>query len=116
MLHKCGFCQGIGKVHRSIKLTFSICEVCSGRGTVHVDEPVITCAFCAGTGIQPNAYPYALLTCDACSGKGVATLAEPSVLCPDCLGKGRVIDDRFYCLTCKGKGRVEVNKKCGVIE
>jgi hypothetical protein len=32
------------------------------------------------------------------------------------VGKGRVIDDRFYCLTCKGKGRVEVNKKCGVIE
>jgi len=81
-----------------------------------VDDPVITCAFCAGTGIQPNAYPYALLTCDACSGKGVATLAEPSVLCPDCSGKGRMIDDRFYCLTCKGKGRVEVKKKCGVVE
>jgi DnaJ-class molecular chaperone len=76
-----------------------------------VEEPVTACAFCVGTGIQPNAYPYALLTCDACSGKGVVTLKEPSVLCPDCLGRGRVIDDRVYCLTCKGKGRVEVKKE-----
>jgi len=26
-----------------------------------------------------------------------------------------VIDGRVYCLTCKGKGRVEVKKECGVI-
>jgi len=80
-----------------------------------VEEPIITCVFCEGTGMQPNAYPYALLTCHACRGKGVVTLKEPSVLCPDCLGRGKVIDGRVYCLTCKGKGRVEVKKECGAI-
>ena len=115
MLHKCGFCQGTGEVRRSFKLSFGTCQVCSGRGTVYVEEPIITCAVCEGTGIQPNAYPYALLTCPACRGKGVATLKEPSVLCPDCLGRGIGIDGRVYCLTCKGKGRVEEKKESGVI-
>jgi DnaJ-class molecular chaperone len=76
-----------------------------------VEEPAVTCVFCEGTGVQPNAYPYALLTCSVCSGKGVVTLKEPSILCPDCSGRGRAVDRRVYCLTCKGKGKVEVKER-----
>jgi len=85
--------------------------VCSGRGTVYVAEPVTTCAFCGGTGLEPNTYPYALLTCAACGGEGVVALREPNILCPDCSGRGRVVDSKVYCLTCKGKGKVEVKEK-----
>jgi len=108
MLHKCGFCQGTGKVRRSFTLAFSTCQVCSGRGMNYVEEPAVACTFCGGMGVEPNTYPYALLTCAVCRGKGVFTLKEPSILCPDCSGGRRAVDGRVYCLTCKGKGRVEV--------
>ena len=108
MLHKCAYCQGRGKMHRSCNFAFTTtCQVCSGKGTVYMEEPVGTCAFCGGIGMQPNAYPSALLTCAACRGKGVVTVKEPSILCPDCSSRGRGVDGRLYCLTCRGKGRVE---------
>ncbi len=74
MLHKCGFCQGTGRVRRYFKFAFITCQVCSGRGTVYVEAPAITCAFCGGTGGELNFYPYALITC--------AVLAEVKVSLP----------------------------------
>ena len=73
MLYKCGFCQGTGEVCRSSTSGSIVCQVCSGRGMVRVEEPVARCTFCKGTGRDPYKYPQALVTCPVCRGKGIVT-------------------------------------------
>jgi len=76
MLHRCGFCQGTGEVCRSSISDSMVCQVCSGRGMVNVEEPVTICTSCKGTGRDPYKYPQALVTCLVCRGKGVVTGAK----------------------------------------
>ena len=78
MLHKCGFCQGTGEVHRSSTSGSIVCQVCSGRGMVRIEEPVAICGLCKGTGKDPYKYPQALITCPVCRGKGIINSTKSS--------------------------------------
>jgi DnaJ-class molecular chaperone len=79
MLHKCGFCQGTGEVRRSLTSRSIVCQVCSGRGTIRIEEPVAACTFCRGTGRDPYKYPQALVTCPICLGKGIVTSTKSNI-------------------------------------
>lgn len=100
----CAFCAGEGMDPFGLLSPLATCQVCSGKGEVTVKEPTIRCAFCNGTGIYPNSR----LTCTVCMGRGVVTV-HGSTHCPDCGGSGR---DPYTlpCLSCKGKGVIEIKK------
>ena len=100
---KCAFCEGTGKDPFGCMSHLSNCQVCSGRGVVRVQPPVVECAFCEGTGIQPHS-PHRL-TCSACGGKGVVTAIGDSITCPTCEGSGITMAPLpVACLTCNGQG------------
>jgi len=62
----CAFCKGKGKDPFEVPSKLSNCQVCIGRGTVQVVEPMEICPVCAGTGI----YKHHRLPCAVCKGKG----------------------------------------------
>lgn len=62
----CAFCKGKGKDPFEVPSKLSNCQVCNGRGTVQVVEPVEICPACAGIGI----YKHHRLPCAVCKGKG----------------------------------------------
>lgn len=62
----CAFCKGKGKDPFEVPSKLSNCQVCIGRGTVQIVEPVEICPACAGTGI----YKHHRLPCAVCKGKG----------------------------------------------
>ena len=104
-LVKCGLCKGRGKDPWGLPSFLSNCQVCSGRGVVWVQPPVVECAFCGGTGIHP--YTTSRLHCMACGGKGVVRAIEPSMECPTCKGSGinpHLLPPLGPCPTCKGQG------------
>ncbi len=96
--HECPFCHGRGKFAQG-----SICPICNGRKTVHVEPPSVRCAFCGGRGQMP---PHSNLSCWVCSGKGLIAVRPPVQTCPDCQGKGRKRGKSLYCPRCRGVGVV----------
>lgn len=101
----CAFCAGMGKDPFGLMSHLSKCQVCSGRGTVYVQEPHKECLFCKGTGKQPHTPQR--IPCGACGGKGAVAVIEPSETCPTCGGSGiSMAPLPQYCLTCKGQGVV----------
>ena len=98
---KCAYCEGTGKDPWGIPSILSKCQVCSGRGTVKIQEPAVECSACGGTG----AHRGKRLSCLACGGKGRVSMTGPAEKCPRCDGRG-VDNFGLYCLACKGKGLV----------
>ena len=96
--HECPFCRGRGEVASG-----SLCPVCNGRKTLHVEPPAVRCAFCGGQGQMP---PRSNLTCWVCKGKGLIPVTPPVQTCPDCQGRGKKPCETLYCPRCKGVGVV----------
>jgi molecular chaperone DnaJ len=69
-----------------------------------------SCDICGGTGITPGSEP---VTCPNCRGEGEITRShgffQIRTTCSTCNGTGQVIADP--CRKCKGKGKIEVEKK-----
>ena len=100
---KCAFCKGKGKDPFGVPSILSTCQVCGGRGTVSVMEPMKECAFCKGTGVDN----VKRLTCHVCMGKGMVTVKPGAKKCPECNGDGHDKSPTmgyFPCSTCGGKG------------
>ncbi|MFQ5840857.1 MAG: hypothetical protein ACE5I8_00355 [Thermodesulfobacteriota bacterium] len=104
---ECAYCEGTGKDPWGIPSVLSNCQVCSGRGTVKVQEPAVQCAACGSTGMHGGGSQR--LTCLACGGKGRVSMIGPTERCPRCDGLG-VDNYGLYCLGCKGKGVVGLRK------
>ncbi len=66
LLIACAFCRGRGVDRFGVPSKLSKCQVCQGRGRVHVPEPHEKCPSCLGTGV----YRHHRLTCSMCGGKG----------------------------------------------
>jgi len=98
----CAFCKGEGLVGPTKKAK---CQVCSGKGTIKVEPPVIVCAYCQGRGMKK---PRSYMICTICRGKGVVPIKEPIKACKSCRGKGSALGNDLPCLTCRGKGSVTV--------
>ena len=102
-LIECAFCEGAGTDPFGIMSSLSKCQVCGGKGKVHVEKPVIKCAFCAGTGKVPDKR----ITCTACMGKGVVKAVKNPTVCPGCDGTGTSRSTPgLPCIECKGAGVV----------
>ncbi len=71
------------------------------------------CQTCDGTGLRPGTETQ---TCPTCQGRGQVVRAQGffqiSTTCPSCHGNGQIITDP--CKTCKGGGKVRVEKKIKV--
>ena len=100
--HGCPFCHGRGKFAQG-----SICPICNGRKTVHLEPPSVRCAFCGGQGQMP---PHSNLSCWVCNGKGLIAVRPPMQTCPDCRGKGRKRGKPLYCPRCHGKGVIALKE------
>lgn len=68
------------------------------------------CKDCHGTGAQPGTQPE---TCPSCGGRGQIVRSQGffsmATTCPHCRGTGQVIKNP--CKSCKGRGRVSVQRK-----
>ena len=98
---RCAFCRGKGADPFDLLSPLARCQVCGGKGTVIVEEPVATCVYCRGSGVQPFG---TRITCQVCGGKGVVTFQEPGDACPDCQGSGRTAVSGLPCTHCRGRG------------
>jgi len=104
----CAFCEGTGKDPFGVMSTKSNCQVCGGKGTVTIREPVIACAFCRGSGVHDELR----LTCTACFGKGIVNIVEPVEKCSRCQGTGvDIVINYLPCVRCGGKGVTTVKKE-----
>ncbi|MDA2925975.1 hypothetical protein MYX78_01885 [Acidobacteria bacterium AH-259-G07] len=101
---KCAYCKGTGRDPWGLMSVLAACQVCTGKGTVNIEEPYITCPVCKGRGNQRNTR----LTCLACKGKGAVHVEKGMNSCPECDGTGMTgsVGLRNYCLKCHGTGRV----------
>ena len=98
---KCAFCRGQGSDPFDLLSPLARCQVCGGKGTVVVEDPVAKCAYCRGSGGQPYG---TRITCQVCGGKGALTVAEPGDPCPYCHGSGRTAVNGLPCIHCRGRG------------
>lgn len=98
---KCAYCNGTGKDRWGLMSVLADCQVCKGKGTVKIETPFEKCPVCHGEGMQYNRR----LTCLACGGKGILPVKKGMKICPECGGSGKGAFG-FYCLKCKGKGKV----------
>ena len=98
----CAFCQGDGRDPFEAMSHLSKCQVCGGKGTVTVSEPIRECGFCGGEGVSPGLR----ITCQVCKGKGVVTVKEPVEKCPHCDGLGIPPSEpqSLPCIVCGGTG------------
>lgn len=101
----CAFCHGTGIDPFAQLSDRSKCGVCGGKQTVEVPVDRMPCAHCRGTGAIKT------FRCTVCDGKGcVSSLPEPTVICSDCVGTGDDFSNTALdCLTCHGRGRVQVH-------
>lgn len=100
---KCAFCNGEGKDPFHLLSYLATCQVCSGKGTVNVQEPMIKCVYCNASGRSPND---GRITCSVCFGKGAVSVDKNMVSCPECHATGKSKESKLPCLRCKGKGVV----------
>ena len=100
---KCAFCRGEGSDPFDLLSPLARCQVCGGKGTVVVAEPVTKCVYCQGSGIQPYG---TRITCQVCGGKGALTLEGSGGPCPDCHGSGRTAVSGLPCTHCRGRGAI----------
>ncbi len=76
-----------------------------------------SCDDCQGNGSAPGSKPS---SCSECNGLGEVRRAQKSVfgqfvnvsVCPRCQGEGRIVTSP--CVTCRGAGRVNKNRRVGV--
>ncbi|MCB9498634.1 MAG: molecular chaperone DnaJ [Bacillales bacterium] len=100
------------------KISVSLSDVIFGKKT-NINIPIYeTCPDCHGTGANS---PSDVVTCPKCGGRGTI-LTETATLfgrtqtrrpCPDCNGTGKFVKNK--CTTCKGEGRIKVQKTVEVI-
>ncbi len=73
------------------------------------------CGTCSGDGAKPGSKP---VTCPTCQGRGqvqqtgLGGMFRMVTACPNCGGGGKVVTEK--CSTCRGNGRVRVNRKLDV--
>jgi len=100
---RCAFCQGHGTDPYGQLSELSVCASCGGRGVVAVTVPHVSCAYCSGSG------SYKTYRCSVCEGAGVVpTLDGPTKTCPSCGGLAYEQSNGLVCLTCHGRGIVQV--------
>ena len=113
----CAFCGGKGKDPFGIMSFLSACYVCGGEKAVWMEKIgtgiAKECLFCNGSGVSPTG---ARNHCAVCGGAGVVWVEEPSQVCPDCNGTGWQPDMSLYCIVCKGKGAIPVEKDAIIVE
>jgi len=102
-VYQCAFCKGTGEKPRGAK-----CSVCTGKGQVSIQPPVIVCTYCKGTGEE---HPRTNITCTVCKGKGFVSIIEPIGECPHCRGTGAEPTNKLPCLVCGGKGVITLKEK-----
>ena len=98
----CAFCKGKGKDPFEVPSKLSNCQVCIGRGTVQVVEPVETCPYCKGKGI----FFHHRMPCAVCGGKGAVTKIKGEKRCAKCQGDGKDPDSDLPCSSCYGLGAI----------
>ena len=98
----CAFCKGKGKDPFEVPSKLSNCQVCIGRGTVRVVEPVETCPYCKGKGI----FFHHRMPCAVCGGKGSVTKIKGEKRCEKCAGDGKDPDSGLPCSSCYGLGAI----------
>jgi molecular chaperone DnaJ len=102
------------RVQRGSDLRYDInlefMEAAFGKETEIDIEKIENCPACSGSGSEPGTQPE---TCSYCRGTGQFTQNQGfftvRTTCPYCHGKGTHIT--HPCATCKGKGKVPVQKK-----
>lgn len=98
----CAFCKGKGKDPFEVPSKLSNCQVCIGRGTVQVVEPVETCHYCKGKGL----FFHHRMPCAVCGGKGSVTKIKGEKRCEKCAGDGKDQDSGLPCSSCYGLGAI----------
>ena len=110
LLVMCAFCGGEGKDPFGVMSRLSTCYVCGGEKAVWVEKigHAKDCPVCKGSVISPTG---ARNHCAVCSGTGVVCVEEPSQICPNCNGTGWEPLMSLYCIDCKGKGAIPIERK-----
>jgi len=76
-------------------------------------ERMENCSVCSGTGAKPGTTPQ---TCGTCRGRGQVHVQQGffaiSRTCPKCQGRGMMVENP--CQSCRGGGRVRVNRTLSV--
>ena len=98
----CAFCKGKGKDPFEILSKLSNCQVCIGRGTVQVVEPVETCPYCKGKGL----FFHHRMPCAVCGGKGSVTKIKGEKRSEKCEGDGKNPDSGLPSSSCYGLGAI----------
>ena len=92
----------------NLKLTLE--EAFRGKEEEIVFDKLESCDICGGSGITPGSEPR---TCPNCHGRGEVVHSQGFLqirtTCSTCNGAGQVIVDP--CRGCKGKGKIEVEKR-----
>lgn len=97
--------------------TISFIEACNGKSQEIKLSRMATCEICHGTGAESGSSPE---VCPDCNGRGSIKVAQrtpfgvisSSKPCPKCAGKGKIIKNP--CNSCRGMGRVRVQKTVSV--
>ena len=100
-----------------LKVSLDLNEVAFGTTKTLKIRKLVTCKTCNGSGAHSSSD---IVTCQTCHGKGQVRRATRSFLgqivrvvaCPDCGGSGKTIKRR--CEACRGRGRIEGEKKLEV--
>lgn len=98
----CAFCKGTGKDPFEVPSKLSNCQVCIGRGTVQVVEPIEICPYCKGSGI----FYHHRMPCSVCGGKGSVTKVKGEKRCEKCQGNGKDLESGLPCTSCYGLGAI----------
>src|SRR5690606_37493707 len=68
------------------------------------------CSTCSGTGAKPGTQP---ISCSTCGGSGQVVRSQGffsiATTCPHCQGEGTTIKEK--CSDCRGRGRVQVERR-----
>jgi molecular chaperone DnaJ len=95
------------------ELEMSLEEAAEGGERKITFERMENCSVCSGTGAKPGTSPQ---TCGTCRGRGQVHVQQGffaiSRTCPKCQGRGTMVESP--CSSCRGGGRVRVNRTLSV--
>ena len=95
------------------ELEMSLEEAAQGEERKISFERMENCSVCGGSGAKPGTHPQ---TCGTCRGRGQVHVQQGffaiSRTCPKCQGRGTMVESP--CSSCRGGGRVRVNRTLNV--